>query len=412
MKNSIALLAIGSELLDGRVLEKNANYCGKILHDHGLSVRHILSCTDELSDILKSLAFLKSQSAFVIISGGLGPTTDDLTRQAVAEFFSSPLQLDVTVEAKLKAFCASRNRPYTESQAQQAYFPVDAQILPNLMGTAPGFAINKDNLWLAALPGVPYEFEPMFNDSVLPEILKASGAESRFNELVWRVHGLAESQLQDMLKTLQIPQEIEQIFSVSFPEIKFILRSRAVNLDQWESRVDQLLGREHVFARDLKSSLAEVTINACQLTGLKIAIAESCTGGMLGELLSSVPGSSRSFQGGVITYSDASKVDLINVQQATLDQFGAVSAETAGEMARGVRQALSADLGVSITGIAGPAGGSPDKPVGTVYFGLATAQGLHTVKAFFPWDRQRVRRAAAFTGLELLRRQALGIGQK
>jgi nicotinamide-nucleotide amidase len=421
MPPSISVLVTGSELLDGRANETNSHLIIQALAECGLAVEHVLSCDDQIQNIKSSLDFLRRCSDTVIVSGGLGPTSDDLTREAISEISSKELVLNRACLEHMEAFFMKRRgRAMDPSNQKQALFPAGCRIIPNPAGTAAGFAIEIDaaqrRCLVIALPGVPSELRIMVSESVLPALKqKYQIAESQvYNRRVLRIFSVPESTVGSRLSAIKPPQQVSVSYRAHFPEIQVMLKALpaeypALELKALSERARQAIGNDHVFSESLELDLCQVLHQIFVEQAITIAIAESCTGGLLGSMLTYQPGSSKYFLGGAITYSNESKVKSLGVTPRALEQHGAVSFEVARQMAQGVRQSLGARLGLSITGVAGPEGGSAEKPVGTFFVGLSDPHQTAAYHCFFNSSRDKVRTFAAWTALDIVRRLSSGL---
>jgi nicotinamide-nucleotide amidase len=453
-----AVLAIGSELLDGRTLESNANYICKVLSNCGFHFNYSLQCGDNNNDIIAALHFLIAGGANVIfVTGGLGPTVDDRTRSALAEFSKQELECDNNVVNKLHLWFKKRGRVCAKSNERQAYKPISARWLENNFGTAPGFYLQVTNNtrgayilsdienvrkptggtskyarpnngqsrssgfdnktdtsigggYIFAMPGIPAEMQPMLTNEVLPVLNKLFEFDEPC-EKVFKIFGVPESTLNDLIAAVGLPKDIELIFSVSFPSITVILRASkesAALLAKYEEAVIAAIGTENIFSYDLEDSLPNKVIHILLYQKKTISVAESCTGGLLASLLTAVPGASDCFVGGAITYSNKMKTQLLSVSEDMLRTHGAVSEEVAAAMAEGALKAYNTDYALAITGIAGPAGGTKEKPVGTVCLALASTNNTIKKTIFAPYERERIRIFSAFTVLNMLRQSICG----
>lgn len=408
------VLTIGDEILDGRIVNTNAAYFGNLLRQHGISCVEHRSIPDKKAAIIKSVR--ESACDLVVISGGLGPTIDDLTTLSIGEALNLPLCLDNKSLDKIKKIYKYRNRPMTPEVARQAYFPKGAKIISNEYGVAPGYFLKTKNTIFVVLPGVPSECRPM-----LGHFLNRF-APIHFNNrrLLWRCFGLPESKMQTMLNPLLISfKEYSGVkigIHIDFPCVDFSLEmtpeGKTPKLSEWktwEKKVSLALG-DFVFQRT-KMSLAETLVELLREYGKKVAFAESCSGGLLSKLMTDIPGSSAVFWGAVVSYDNAAKEKLLGVKNSTLKKFGAVSPECAAEMSQNILQIAGADFGISITGISGPGGGTKDKPVGLSYVGISDAHGntsLHRVLGAQYFNRDQNRTFAVHFALDILRRQLLG----
>lgn len=412
---TVALLLIGSELLDGRILDTNKQYLGTCCRELGISVAAALTCKDDEGEIVAAINYLSERSQHIICSGGLGPTSDDLTREAVAAWSASPLELDQEVLTWLRELYQSRKRSFDESNVKQALFPKGAKVIPNPVGTAAGFSMRPAKLGSKAngstvycLPGVPRELKEMLNVSVIPEILATHAGFAPLVTKGLRSFGLPESVVGSLVKQLNLPPEIQVSFLASFPEIKVTLTA-PYDPSEYLDQIEEALGKDRVFSREINTSLEMVTHDLLVKSGKTLALAESCTGGMASQLLTDNAGSSAYLLGGVVCYSNQSKQQQVGVQGETLGKYGAVSHQVVRELAAGVRERFQSSLGVSISGVAGPSGGSELKPVGTFFIGLANGNSIKSYGFFLSQSRPLIRRFAAYKALDLVRRELLGL---
>ena len=408
------IVSQGEEILTGLVTDTNANFlCGR-LTDLGLRVRGVITAGDRTEEIASALSRATEAADVVVCTGGLGPTDDDLTAEAAALAFGRPLEFDPDAMAQVEQRFAVIGRSPARSDRRQAMLPRGAQLVPNALGTAPGFSIETKpghRCWF--LPGVPSEMKPMWYDSVAP------GARAMLNQspplrLIFRVLGRGESRLQDLLGDL--PERypgIELGFRAHMPEnqVKLVADAALSSvLAQAAASVRERLGND-LFSEDEDVGLAEVVEQLLLARGERLALAESCTGGLIGHLCVSVPGSSQWLDRDFVTYSNEAKEQMVAVQKETLREFGAVSEETATEMAQGARAAAATHWAVAVTGISGPSGGSADKPVGTTCFAVAGPAGTRSRTLRFGRDRNSNRSWAAAIALDMLRRQLILPGQ-
>ena len=404
INQNIAVLAIGSEILDGRVLDTNTNFIAQELTKLGLTLKLSLICDDDESQIIESLKYLSSQASFIIVSGGLGPTTDDLTRESIAKFVDCPLEERQESVQRLINLYEKRKRTFDPSNLKQAIFPKGANIISNDVGTAEGFHICKSNLEIFSVPGVPKELKPMWHNYVLPKLTSKIKFSPIFRES-FKIFGLPESVVGQLINSLDLPTSITVSYRAHFPEIHVVIKGtnqqevvHSANLSK------DIIKSEYIFVENQELSLPETVCQLLDLSNVSVSVAESCTGGLLGSYLTNPPGASRYFSGGYITYANDRKICDLDVPKSILAAYGAVSEDTAKAMALGCRQKTGTDYGLSITGIAGPDGGSEDKPVGTFYVGLSSASGTFANKYFFLSDRKAIRVMAAYRALETLRR--------
>jgi len=402
----ISVLTIGDELLNGEMADTNTAAIARQLAAHGFIVRDSLSVRDEIADIVMGLRLLSENREVLIVTGGLGPTADDLTAQAAAEAFGRPLAVNAEALAQIRNFFAQRGREMPLRNEKQARLPEGVKILPNANGTAPGFQLRHRGCDVFFLPGVPTEMTAMLTQTVIPAVRQTHGNGLPAGERVLKVFGLAEPKTEELLEEVTFPHGTQIAFGVDFPLVHVKLRASGVDferiLDQAELLARKVLGDFVVAEGD--GSLAQTVARLLTASGKTLALAESCTGGLIAKLLTDLPGASIFLERGAVTYANSAKQDWLKVPEELLATVGAVSAECALAMARGVRAAAKSDLAVSVTGIAGPDGGTPDKPVGTVFIALAAADGEEVKGYRFPGDRDAVRRLSAFTALDQLRR--------
>ncbi|MGQ9779137.1 MAG: competence/damage-inducible protein A [Bacillota bacterium] len=402
------IISIGTELLLGEVVDTNAAFLARRLAELGIDLYYKTTVGDNLARIVAELRRAWARSEIVITTGGLGPTQDDLTREAVAALLGEELVLNREELEKMRAFFARLGRTMTPNNERQAMFPPSARPLANPEGTAPGLAVCKDGRHLFALPGVPAEMERMFDREVLPILRQIAPGKPLFSRTL-RFVGIGESAMAaavgDLIEAGRAPTVAPYVTRRG--ETRLRLTVRATDAEEAarlfapvEAEIRRRLGA-HLFGVD-EESLEEVVGRLLQDRGLRLATAESCTGGLIGHRLTNVPGSSAYYLGGVVAYDNRVKTGVLGVPAEILAAHGAVSAETARAMAEGVRRLLGADLGLASTGIAGPGGGTPEKPVGLVYLGLAWEGGVETRRHLFAWDRLGNKEAAAQAALALV----------
>ncbi len=407
-----AILAVGTELLsDGRV-DTNGVTLSRVLAAEGVATGLRLQLADDPEAIGTWLARCADAFPVVIVSGGLGPTLDDVTRDAVSAAFGLPLRRDARVLSGLEARYRSRGREVTEPVARQADVPAGAVVLPNRDGTAPGLLLERPGGGVVVLlPGVPHEMERIMTEEALPRLRGLwsgrADAEAPIVRPGLKVAGLYEVDVQSRVADLFEGHPEWLTLLASAGEITVIVGAPdPVRARELLRGVRARLG-DHVFTEDPDEGLEHVVARGLTESGLRLAIAESCTGGLLGSMLTRVPGASSWFVQGWITYSDDSKHAALGVDPGLIRRCGAVSAEVAEAMAAAARERSGADLAVSITGIAGPDGGTTEKPVGLVYIGLADADASRATKHRFPGGRETVRMLSARNALDRIRRRLI-----
>ncbi len=407
-----AILSIGTELTRGELVNTNASWLSERLTGLGLEVTEQLAIDDDHRRIVEALRALSARHRFVVVTGGLGPTTDDLTTAAAADALGVGLvRDDASLEAIRRRF-ATINRPMTPSNEKQADFPDGATILANPIGTAPGFGVTLGSARLFFTPGVPAEMRRLWEDHIEPAV--APLVERRTHQIRLRTFGMPESAIGEKLATIEAEEKSVTVgYRATFPEIEVKVLARGGSESEAEATSARVAERVRVTLGPIVFGEGEETYptyvgSVLRSRGLSLAIAESCTGGLVGQLVTSVPGSSEYLLFDAVTYSNASKISVLGVNEETIRGYGAVSAEVATAMADGARRIADADLSVAITGIAGPGGGSDEKPVGTVFLALArrgaTTQS-HALK--FGGDRERIRMLSAYQALRLVAEAAL-----
>ncbi len=408
------ILTIGDELCRGEIIDTNSSTLAARLWDLDITTRWMTSCCDEEADIAEALTRAVARADVVVCSGGLGPTEDDLTVAVAARLVGAEIVIDEPSRNRLEAVFAGRI-PVTEIQLRQVRVPAGARVHGNPAGLAPCFEVPIRGVPVVFLPGFPREIAAILDGGLvarLAELREARGDVERVARRIYRVFGRGESQISQACRGLVdgVPGATIH-YQVKFPEIlvKLVVRDRdpaaaTTQLDALDAGLRERLG-PYLYGTGEETLVAR-TVRRLLETGLTVATAESCTGGLVGALLTERPGSSRAYLGGAIVYSNAEKVRQLGVREATLAAHGAVSEETVVEMARGVCERLGADLGVAISGVAGPDGGTPDKPVGTVWLALAQRTGsalaLATRKLSWPGSRDQVRTLSAWWALAMI----------
>ena len=412
----LKIIAIGDELLNGSVSDTNSAEISRSLDPLGFKLDGIIVVPDKLNDIVNALKQSGEGVDLLITTGGLGPTSDDLTREAVAEFVETKLEESAAAKTKLEDFFKKRGRQIAANNYRQIFFPKGAKLLPNDMGTADGFVSFHPALKLPiiSLPGVPMELNWLLENGVGQWIGEHFGAPStKIVRNYLRIFGVSESFLGTQIESLKLPAEINVAYRPMSPEILLTVSVEGEKLkpllDQVTDQIRSIIGDEYIFSKSKTETLPELVASLLLQERKTIAFAESCSGGKIADLLTSIPGISPTFLTSVVTYSNESKSAFANVAVETLERYGAVSVEVAREMACGIRERSSADLAASVTGIAGPDGGSAEKPVGTFFVGLADSNGVEAYKFFMPVERNLFRSYAAFTALDLVRRKLTGL---
>ena len=389
------IIAVGDEVLTGDIVNTNAREIAAGLEDTGVRVRRQIVTSDNPAEIRQTLAEAFDRSDVILTIGGLGPTYDDITRESAAEQMGVPLVRDPETERRIREYFTATGRELTDNNWRQAMIPEGGEALVNLNGTAPGIWLEKDGKILVQLPGPPRECLPIFRESVLPRLRERTG-QKRVTRSV-RIFGIpeaaAESRLHDRMTASRNPVIAPY---VKDGEVEIRLRAwadteeAAYALTEAPAREIAAEFGDHAYSLN-GESLSEVLVRTLRENGLHATAAESCTGGMVTAAITSVAGASEVFDGGVCSYANTVKAGLLGVSEEILREHGAVSEACAAEMARGVRKLMGADLAVSVTGIAGPGGGTPEKPVGTVCFGVSTPDGEYTLTRHYRSQGSSVR---------------------
>ena len=406
------IIAVGSELLTPYRLDTNSLYLTEKLNALGIEVRFKTVVGDDRERLARVLRAALDRSNLIILTGGLGPTEDDVNREVVAEALARPLREVAAVRKSLEERFARLGRAMSPNNARQALVPEGAEWLENKKGTAPGLWIEEDGVRILLLPGPPHEMEAMFESACLPRLARLSTGE-RLLSRVYKVVGLPESEVDQRIAPIyKAYTSVATTILAVAGAIEIHLRARAAHEDEAEAlltelgdKVELALG-DHVFSTR-GESLEQIVAMYLNMKQKSVAVAESCTGGLLSERLTRVPGSSGYFLGGVVCYSNDLKTKLAGVPPALLETHGAVSKPVAQALAEGIRNRSGADIGIGITGVAGPSGGTPEKPVGLVYISLADERGTQVREFRFPGDRERIRHWATQAALELIRRRMM-----
>lgn len=410
MKAALSILCTGNEIIDGRVEDTNSRFLISAMADLGVQVASVMACRDDIQSIRDSIAFLLSHSDVLFISGGLGPTSDDLTREAVAAYVGKPLYLDDEALDNLKELYQRRKRTFDVSNTKQAQFPAGSRILKNPVGTAAGFHCNAGSKHILVVPGVPHELKRLCTDHLVPFATTHFRAASVAPALHFHVFGRPESKVGELVESGGVPPGLTISYRAHYPEIIVKISSAGNNaaLQAFFTAAKERVGPDFIFSEQANQSFDQALHEILIAKAKTVAVAESCTGGMVGTLLTTNPGASSYFLGGVVSYSNEAKTKLLSVPAELIDSKGAVSLEVASTMADNARKVFSSDLAVSITGIAGPDGGSPEKPVGTFFVGFSSPQGVKAFHCFASASRTMVRTFAAHTALDIVRRHLLG----
>lgn len=407
------IISVGTELLLGQISNTNAQYLGEQLAALGIGLHHIVTVGDNKRRLKTSLRAAWERADILILTGGLGPTQDDMTKETVAEFLNLELILDSASLKTIRCFFSRRGRHMTDNNIKQALLPKGGIALPNPNGTAPGVWLEYKDKIVVILPGPPFELQPMFKNHVIPRLVNLLGDKHTvIKSRIVKLYGIGESQAEEIVKDL-VASINPTLASYAKPtEIQYRLTAKAASdteannlLYNLEQKLQARLG-QYIFARD-EETMQEIVGRLLKKHNLTLAVAESCTGGLVANWLTNVPGSSRYFKGGVVSYSNQLKTTLLQVPTEMLHRHGAVSKEVAEAMAAGIRSITQADIGGAVTGIAGPGGGTSEKPVGLVYVAVASNTGVYS--RCYQWHgvREIIKQRAAQALLNLIRQHLL-----
>jgi nicotinamide-nucleotide amidase len=408
----IEIINTGSELMLGFVLNTHQQWLCRQLADRGYIVSRQVAISDTAADIKQAVSEALPRANLIITTGGLGPTSDDITRDMIAALLGKKLIEDPSIVASIEQFFAVRNRPMPAKTRVQAMAPEGAIVLDNANGTAPGLAMQTPNGWLVMLPGPPRELRPMFTNQVLPLLEKLFPKPPAFACKILKTTGVGESVVEEKVEPLitdlfKEGLEIGYCARVGEVDVRLVGRgeSGAAVVEKAEAIIRHKLG-SFVFGLE-GESLESVIVRLLTESSRTLALAESCTGGFIANRITNVPGASAVFLAGLVTYANEAKQNFLGVKPETLAAHGAVSEPVAREMAEGARQRTGADFAISVTGIAGPGGGTPEKPVGTVFIALARS-GPTIVKQFRNnYDRETFKFTTSQQALDLLRRELI-----
>ncbi len=405
----VEIISTGTELLLGEIVNTNCAFLAKRLNDNGFDVLFQSTVGDNKERMLQVFETALKRSDIVITTGGLGPTLGDITKEVSATLLKRKLELHQPSLDRIRHFFTLRNIDMPENNIRQAMIPEHGIVLNNYCGTAPGIIIEDNKKIIIHLPGPPFEVEDMFERSVLPFLQTKFGNQGLIFSKILRTFGLGESSLEEHIHDLLLKQSNPTLALLARQGeviIRITAKASDKNMaDQLIDAVEKLIRSRignYIYGAD-NDSLSSVVGSLLSQKNMTIACAESCTGGLLSNLITDVPGSSDYLLGSVVAYSNQIKKSVLYVSEETLDTFGAVSEQTAIEMAEGIQTAFSASLGLSITGIAGPAGATPQKPVGLVYIAITGPTGLKVYKHNFTGNRQNIKLRTAFTALNHLR---------
>jgi nicotinamide-nucleotide amidase len=408
------IITIGDEILIGQIVDTNSAWMGEQLNLAGIKVHQITSVSDNAGHIVKALDEAKSRVDLILITGGLGPTKDDITKHTLVKYFNTSLRFDEEVHQHVKALFARFGREVTGVNLKQAEVPESCTVIHNANGTAPGMWFDRDGKVFVSMPGVPYEMKKMMGAEILPRLKKKYSLPTIVHRTVL-TQGIGESFLSEFIADWENSLAEKNIKLAYLPSPGMVrLRLSASGNDETvlrktvEEKVEELnkLIPQHIYGYE-KDTLEQLVGRLLKEKKQTLSLAESCSGGLIAHLVTSVPGSSAYFMGGVVSYSYESKTNMLGVTKETLEKFGAVSEEVVTQMAGGAIKEFKTDWAVSASGIAGPEGGMEGKPVGTVWIAVAGPNGVKAKKFQFGGDRERNIAVTAITALNMLRKEML-----
>lgn len=409
------IITVGTELLLGEIVDTNAAHLSRRLADLGIDVYHRTTVGDNWTRFTTALGQALQRADIIFITGGLGPTDDDLTRSVVAAVTGRKIQMNEEALQHIEEYFRVTGRVMSANNRRQAMFPEGAEALFNGEGTAPGIWLEHDNRLIVCLPGPPTELRPMFEQQIIPRLRARFGGRESLITRVLRFAGIGEAALAEALEDL-IAAQVDPTLALyaGRGEVRLRLATRAKSREEAERRfapIEEEIRKRvgsHLYGFD-DDTLEGTVGKLLQANGASLAVAESCTGGFLGHRLTNVPGSSRYFVGGVIAYANEIKTGQLNVSADVIERHGAVSAAVAEAMARGIRNRFGSTYGIAVTGIAGPDGGTEEKPVGTVYIGWAGPDGCDVQRFLFPTNRENFKIRTTTAALDGLRRRLQGL---
>ncbi len=407
---NVHLITIGDEILIGQIIDTNSAWMGRELNYHGIRINGISTVGDDEADIEYALSHGLREADAVLMTGGLGPTKDDITKKVLAQFVGTELRLHEPTFERIQRFFERLGRKTTEAHRLQSYLPASSEVLVNRMGTAPGMWLEHEGKVIVSMPGVPYEMEYLMEHEVIPRLKKRYRPTPIVHQTLLTA-GIGESHIAERIADLEeaLPPHIKLAYLPNLGQVRLRLSARGLDEAQLQRELEQEMQKirnrlsDIVFGQGTER-LEEVVGRQLKEQGLQLCTAESCTGGYLSHLITSVPGSSAYFKGGIIAYSNELKMNELGVHSATLEEHGAVSEATVREMAEGARQRYGTDIAIAVSGIAGPGGGSEEKPVGTIWMAVSTPQFTEAFLLKAGKDRLKNIQYAGSHGLNFIRR--------
>lgn len=392
-KTRAEIITIGDEILYGQILDTNSQWISEALDRVGIKTIRKTTISDEQEDILNTFAEAEKRADIILITGGLGPTNDDLTKPCLAKYFDCKIEMNEDALHDVQSFFESRGKELTEINRQQAALPVCCERVQNTLGTAPGMWFHINDKVFVSMPGVPHEMKKMMNDTVIPRLKEVFNTEIIYHKIIKTI-GIGESWLSEKIKDWEdnLPKHIKLAYLPSLGQVKLRLTAKGENHEQLvadvEKEIEKLKEYAAKYIYGYNNDQIELAVgNLLKDSNKTLAIAESCTGGYVSHLITSVPGSSSYYMGSLIPYQNEHKINILGVKAETIEQHGAVSQETVEEMAERVRELFNTDIGISTSGIAGPGGGTPTKPVGTIWIGYS--DGSQTISRKLQLTKER-----------------------
>lgn len=404
----VEIITTGDEIMGGVTLDTNFHWAAEKLVGLGFDLRFHTTVGDDEENITEAFRTATKRAQAVIVSGGLGPTSDDLTAAVASRFFGVPLELNSVALDMIENRFNERGYRFSEINKKQAYVPQGSKILKNFWGTAPGFQFEKEGVIFFFLPGVPKEFKAMIEEYVIPELERRSTERKKYKTRMIKTFGLRESEVAERIHGVE-REGIRIGYRPHFPEVHIRISGYADTEDEAEKlvsrTVEEIASRlsEYVFSND-EATLEEVVGKLLSQKKLTIAIAESCTGGLVSNRITNVPGSSNYFERGIVSYSNESKIEILEVPKELIESVGAVSAEVVEAMAEGIRKLAHSDIGIAISGIAGPGGGTEAKPVGTVFIGISHEKEVSSRRFQFKGTREEIKLISSEVALDRIRK--------
>ena len=409
------LISVGDELLIGQTINTNASWLGEQLNNLGFTIAYGLVISDQKKDIVNALNQAENRSDIVLITGGLGPTNDDITKHTLTEYFNTTLELDKEIEQNIIDYFTNRNLPILQTNKDQALIPKACQVLPNSRGSASGMWFEKNGVIFISLPGVPYEMKGIMNDHVFTKLLALKGEGSVVINRTVRTHGMGESFLAEVIKSWENNLLKDDLKLAYLPSpgivklrISIIGKDKASSEEKLNYYVSELIKLipDQIYGYG-NASMEGVVGELLKENNRTLSTAESCTGGNVSKMLTSISGSSSFFNGSIVSYSNQSKSELLDVNEQNIEKYGAVSQQVVEQMAANVRLKFNSDFGISTSGIAGPSGGTTEKPVGTVWIAVANKDKVVSKKLNLGYNRERNIHVSSLSVLNLLRLELL-----